>query len=321
MEHIWNSAAVVIPIVFVLAYGYGAGRFKAFGSPDAIETINKLVLTFALPPLLFVGTVSVSRAQLEQELVLFAVLLISLLIAFVLGLLLARYLFKRNLIEASIAGLAFSFAAGPFYGPALLGGLYGPQSGVAVSMISLVINVVVVPIAVTIIKVELAKAQSEQQSLATVIGQAIYRAIFKTPFVWAPLVGFVLVFLEVPVPEVARKSLVLIGQATAGVAVFVAGMTIAANRFRLSGEVLLFVLLKNVALPAMVLGVALPMGMHIDTDMLQEGLLLAALPAGPMIVLLATRYQQYQEEASSILALSTVGMLISVTALVIVLRA
>ncbi len=320
MESIWNSAVVVIPIIFVLAYGYAAGRTKAFGSPDAIETINKLVLTFALPPLLFVGTVSVTRAQLEHDLVLFVALLASLLLAYLAGLLIAKYLFKRTLVESSIAGLAFSFSAGPFYGPALLGGLYGTQSGIAVSMISMVINVVIVPIAVTVIKVDLAKQQGAHSSLGSLIGQALYQAIFKTPFVWAPLIGFILVFLTIPVPEVAKKSFVLIGQATAGVAIFVAGMTIAANTFRITGEVLAFTLLKNVALPVIFAVIAFGLGMSADTVLFREGLLLAALPAGPMIVLLATRYKQYQQEASSILALSTVGMLITVTALVMMLR-
>lgn len=320
MEHILHSAAVVIPIIFVLAYGYGAGRTKAFSSPKAIETINELVLTFALPPILFVGTVSANREQLLHDMVLFLALLISLLLAFFLGLLIAKLVFKRTTIEAAIAGLAFSFSAGPFYGPALLGSLYGEQSGIAVSMISLVINVVVVPIAMILIKLDIAKTAQTHNSLGVLVGQALYQSIFKTPFVWAPLLGFVLVFLGVQVPEVAKSSLTLIGQATAGVAVFVAGMTIAANAFTVTREILLFAVLKNIALPIIFVLIALAMGMQFHTQIFNEGLLLAALPSGPMIVLLATRYQQYQKEASSILALSTVGMLITVTALVVLIQ-
>lgn len=320
MEHILHSIAIVVPIIFVLAYGYGAGRTKAFEETDAISTINKLVLTFALPPALFVGTVSVTRSQLLSDMVLFLALLFSLLIAYFVGLFIAKCLMKRNLVESSIAGLAVSFSAGPFYGPALLGGLYGTESGVAVSMISLVINVIIVPIATILIKVELARQAKNHTSLGSLVGHSVYQAIFKTPFVWAPLLGFIFVFIGLDVPDVARSSLALIGQATAGVAVFVAGMTIAANKFKVTREVLVFTLLKNIGLPALFLGIAVALGMSLSSEIFDEGILLAALPSGPMIVLLATRYKQYQQEASSILALSTVGMLLTVTALVVLIQ-
>lgn len=194
MSQLLQSLTVIVPIVFVLAFGFFAGKAKAFGTDGkaSIKTINHYVLTFALPPSLFVGTISVSKAQLLSEMVLFYSLLISLLIAFTIGLFIAKYLFKRNMIEASIAGLAASFSAGPFYGPALLGSIYGDQSGVAVSMIALVINVFIVPLATVLIKIDLGK-NNRQQSEARVdklVMTSICEAIFKTPFVWAPLLSF-----------------------------------------------------------------------------------------------------------------------------------
>lgn len=317
MEQILQSAAVVVPIIFVLAFGFGAQKAHLFGTDvNPIPIINNLVLKIALPPMLFVGTIMVTRAQLLEEIILFGALLVALLIAYFVGFLVAKILFRRNSVESSIAGLAVSFSAGPFYGPALLGSLYGVESGVAISIISLVINVVIVPLATIIIKLSLAKMADQHDSLVKLIGHSLFEAIFKTPFVWAPLLAFILVFLDIRMPEVVDHSLTLIGKATAGVAVFVAGMTIAANRFKLSFEVLLIALLKNVGLPALFIAIALLFGIQKGALIYDEGLLLAALPSGPMIVLLATKYQQYQQQASSILAVSTVGMLITVTALI-----
>ena len=330
MDHILQSAAVVVPIIFVLIFGFSAQKAHLFGRDvNPIPIINNLVLKVALPPMLFVGTIMVTRAQLLEEILLFCALLITLTIAYFVGFLLAKLLFKRNSVESSIAGLAVSFSAGPFYGPALLGALYGTESGVAISIISLVINVFIVPLATIIIKLSLAKsaqsAQSTQSakhdSLFKLIGYSLYEAIFKTPFVWAPLLAFILVFLDIKMPEVVDHSLTLIGKATAGVAVFVAGMTIAANRFKFTFEVLFIALLKNVGLPALFIAIALLFGIQQNVLTYNEGLLLAALPSGPMIVLLATKYQQYQQQASSILAVSTVGMLITVTALIYLLHA
>lgn len=321
MEHILQSMTIVIPIIFVLAFGFFAGKKQAFGTEGKpLTTLNELVLTFALPPALFVGTVTVSHQTLIHELDLFFALLVCLLVAYFIGLGIAKFLFKRNMVEASIAGLAVSFSAGPFYGPALLGSLYGVESGVAVSMISVVINVFIVPLATIIIKTTIAEEHQSNDSLIKLIGSSIYQAIFKTPFVWAPLLAFILVFLNVHMPHVVINSLELIGKATAGVAVFVAGMTIAANQFKLSFEVLVFSILKNIGLPILFIGVAIWLfKMPVHTTTFNEGLLLAALPSGPMIVLLATRYKQYQQQASSILAVTTLGMLITVTALIMMI--
>ena len=105
----------------------------------------------------------------------------------------------------------------------------------------------------------------------------------------------------------------LIGEATAGIAIFVAGMTIAAHHFKLTKEVLCITILKNIGLPLIFVAIAILVHLKSGSVTFNEGLLLAALPSGPMIVLLSTKYKQYQQEASSILALSTVGMIITIT--------
>lgn len=320
MSHILQSITIVTPIIFVLALGFFAGKKQAFGkSSDSISVINELVLNFALPASLFVGTISVTRTQLLGDTGLFISLLISLLVAYFIGLFVAKYIFKRNMIEASIAGLAVSFSAGPFYGPALLDSIYGQAGGVSVSIIALLLNVFIVPLATIIIKLNVSSS-NKKTSLTKMIGQSIFDAIFKTPFVWAPLLAFVLVFLDIHMPDIVTSSLKLIGEATAGIAIFVAGMTIAENKFKLTKEVVTIALLKNIGLPLLFVGVALFLHMTKGSTTFDQGLLLSALPSGPMIVLLATRYKQYQQEASSILAFSTVGMLVTVTAIIALLN-
>jgi len=321
MEHVLQSLTIVTPIIFVLLLGLFAGKKNAFGKDgDSVSVINELVLTFALPASLFVGTVSVTKKELINELDLFFSLLVCLLIAYFIGLAVAKFIFKRNMVEASIAGLAVSFSAGPFYGPALLGSIYGTKGDVAVSIIALILNVFIVPLATIIIKVNIQNKEANKNSIFKMISQAIYQAIFKTPFVWAPLLGFILVFLDIQIPLVVTNSLDMIGKATAGVAIFVAGMTIAEHKFSLTKEVISIALLKNIAVPALFIGIALFFHISKVSASFNQGLLLAALPSGPMIVLLATKYKQYQKEASSILALSTIGMIITVTAIIAALN-
>jgi predicted permease len=131
----------------------------------------------------------------------------------------------------------------------------------------------------------------------------------KAPLVWAPLLTIALVLIGVSVPHLLDSALTLIGQAAFGVALFVAGLTIAARKMTVNLEVGVNIVLKMVAQPALFLLLALALG--IKEPYGHEGFLLTALPSGPLGVLLATRYNTYQSEASSTLALTTLSLLIT----------
>ena len=314
MSGLLQSLTIVAPIVLILILGFVAEKRKAFGDgPEPLNVINELVLTFALPAMLFFGTVTVSREAIINQLPQFVGLTATVLIMFFIAFLLSMFVFKRNAVESSIAGLGASFAAGPFYGPALLGGLYGERSDIAVSVFSLVVNIFLVPMAIVIIKMTMARQAGTHSSVGKLVASSVFDSIFKTPFVLAPLIAFVLVFVDVKIPEFFLSTLELIGKATAGTAVFVAGMTIAVNRFKVSTEIIIHAILKNIFLPILFFALMYLVFEDTASTSFRENMLLCALPSGPLIVLLATRYKSYQEEASSLLAITTFGMMITLT--------
>ena len=114
----------------------------------------------------------------------------------------------------------------------------------------------------------------------------------KTPFVWAPLLAVALVLVGVSVPPLVNSALSLIGQATGGVALFVAGLMIAAHKVIFNLEVGVNTVLKMLVQPAVFFLLALAFG--VKPPFLYEGLLLTALPSGPMGILLATRNKMYR---------------------------
>lgn len=327
MEKIWQSMTVVIPIIFVLVFGYVVGRRQGFGSgPGPLKTMNKLVLSYALPSSLFAGTVIVSRQQLIHDLSTLLVMLVTMIGGFLAVFLVARYLLKRTIITACLQALAVSMPAGPFYGPALLSPVYGAGSSISVSMVSIAMNVFLVPLAMVLLiydsKKTLAKTDAKsdsKSSIGPIISQSLYHAFFQTPLVWASCLGFIVVLIGLPIPPVVNASLDLIGKATAGVAVFICGLTLAGYKIVLDGEVWLNFVLKNVALPGLFLLFALLMGLNVHSGIFGEGALLIALPTAPLVVLLAQEYDQYQAHASATLGLTTVGMIVTITALIMIL--
>lgn len=59
----FSALEVLLPVLFVLALGFWAGRAKRFDS-DQVAGLNELVLNYAFPALLFVGIVRASRGSL-----------------------------------------------------------------------------------------------------------------------------------------------------------------------------------------------------------------------------------------------------------------
>ena len=140
-----QTLTIVVPVFFVLLLGYAAGRARAFGS-DKVAGINELVLDFALPASLFAGTVSTSRSQLLQQGSLLLGLLISVVGLYVLVFFLGRLLFHHSVADAALQAIMVSFAAGPFFGPAVLSPVSGASSAIVISLIALILNIVIVPI-------------------------------------------------------------------------------------------------------------------------------------------------------------------------------
>jgi malonate transporter and related proteins len=294
---------IVFPIFFVLLLGYAAGRTNQFDSHQ-VAGINELVLNFAVPASLFFGTVGVSRTQLLRETPLLMAMLVSLVGMYIVVFLLGKILFRHTVGGAALQAIAVSFTAGPFFGPAVLIPIYGTSSAVAISMIALILNIVIVPATLVLLGISLPPAESGIKSPAVaLLGSALVRAI-KAPFVWVPLVAFALVLAGVNVPAVVDSALGLIGHATSGVALFVAGITIATSKITLNLEVGVNAVLKMVVLPVFCFSLAALFS--VKAPFSDEGLLLTALPSGPIGILLATRYKTYEAEASSTMAVTMI---------------
>jgi malonate transporter and related proteins len=298
---------IIVPIFFVLLLGYAAGRAKEFGS-DQVAGINELVLDFALPASLFVGTVSTPREQLLQQGPFVLALLVGIVGLYVIVLLLGRQLFRHAMGLAALQAITVCFSAGPYFGPAVLTPVYGASGAVAISMIAIILNIVIVPMTLILIEVSRGTEGSEVKSIASLVGPALANAV-KTPFVWAPLLAVALVLVGVRVPHLVDSALSLIGQATGGVALFVAGLMIAAHKVIFNLEVVVNAVLKMLVQPAVFFLLALAFG--VKPPFLYEGLLLTALPSGPMGILLATRNKMYESDASSALAATSIAMLIT----------
>src|SRR5271156_2520303 len=139
--------SALAPIVFTLLLGFVASWRRDFGPKEA-SVLNRMVLLYAVPLALFVGTVGTPRADLFQDITLVVALFAAIVGLYALVFLLFRLVFRFSLSESVLAALTASAPAVPFMGPAILGDLFGKASSVTIAIAALIINLIVVPITI-----------------------------------------------------------------------------------------------------------------------------------------------------------------------------
>jgi malonate transporter len=297
--------SALAPIVITLLFGFLAAWRRDFGPKEA-SVLNRMVLLYAVPLALFVGTVGTPRAILVQDVVLVVTIFMAIIGLYALVFVLFRFVFRVPLSESVLAALIASSPAVPFMGPAILGDLFGKASAVTIAIAALVINLIVVPI--TILGLALGRTligtTVPPSTRPSVFAEKLLETV-KEPIVWAPVLGFVLVLWNVRIPSIFDHGFSLLGQASGGVALFASGIMLAAYKIKIDWSVLLLVLLKNIAQPSLVLGGLLWLGY--GAPVVPEAVLTTAIPVMPIAITLAVQYHVSEARASSALFLSVIG--------------
>jgi malonate transporter and related proteins len=301
--------SALAPIVFTLLLGFVAAWRHDFGPKEA-SVLNRMVLLYAVPLALFVGTVGTPRTDLVQDIAFVVAIFVAIVGFYVLVFVLFNFVFRFSLSESVLAALAASSPAVPFMGPAILGDLFGKTSAVTIAIASLVINLIVVP--VTILGLALGRIP------AAITGSATTHSAFteklletvKQPIVWAPVLAFVFVLCNVRVPSIVDHGLSLLGQATSGVALFASGIMLAAYKIQIDRTALSLALLKNIVQPALVLVGLRSLGY--GAPIVPEAVLTTAIPSMPIVIVLAVQYHVLEGRASSALFLSVIGSMFTI---------
>jgi malonate transporter len=312
----------VLPMIVTVLLGFVAAWYHDFGPKDA-PILNRMVLGYAVPLALFAGTVTTSRAQLSQDIPLVIALCVSIIGLYATVLLLCRWTFRLPMNISALAALTAAAPAVPFIGPAILGDLFGMASAIPIAIASLVINLTVVPVTLLLLSLNTQEGDSSgtssaaQQGISTASRPTSQLSVLtaklgetvKEPIVWAPTLGFVFVLGGLRIPQVIVHSLSMLGQASGGVALFAAGIVLAAAPIKANGRVLSLVFLKIVLQPALVLVALRWLGYR--NPIVNEAVLTTAIPVMPIVIMFAVKYHVAESEAASAVLFSVIGSVIT----------
>jgi malonate transporter and related proteins len=314
----------LLPMVVTFLLGFVAARRGGFGPKDA-AILNRMVLLYAVPLLLFAGTVGTPRAELSQDLPLLIALGVAIVGLYGAVLLLSRFAFRRRLSTSALAALTASGPAVPF--SAVLGYLFGGPGAIPIAIASLVVNLTVIPVTILLLTSDIAGHESQGKFRAiddehlasppatcgSVLAATLAETI-KEPIVWAPVLAFVIVLSGAGIPKLIVHSLSLLGNAAGGIALFGSGIVLATLRIKVNRYVLFWVFLKNVVQPALVLGGL--RWLDYGNPIVSKAVLTTAIPSMPMVIMLAVQYRAAEAEIVSAVFLSVIGSVITVGAFI-----
>lgn len=289
----------LVPIFAVMALGYFAGWIRDIDNRHVTE-LNALVMDFALPAALFVATATTHRSLLLAQWPLLLLLLASMLALFALSFWVQRRLFRLGPSEAAVQALTIAAPNYAAAGLALITSMFGASETIYVALAVATGSVVLSPLALAIL-------ESDQPTNGDATGiKAVLRGInrsLRKPIVLAPIAGMAFSLLGIPLAEPIKDSFQLIGKSAGGVALFLTGLILSAQRIELNWNVLSGTILKNLVHPLLALGLLLALPLEQQTE--RAAILLCALPCGFFGTLFALRYRLESHLPGSTLIVSS----------------
>lgn len=294
------ALGALLPVVITLLLGFLAAWHKDFSGKNAV-ILNRMVLLYALPLLLFAGTISLPRHVLLADIPLALSIAVTMVTTFFIVTLLAYFVFRRDLGTSTLQGLAIGGPAVPFVGVPVLGFLYGGvDASIPVAAASLTMNLIQVPACLVLLSMSSMRAGLR---VAPTSFSSHLISAFKEPVVWAPISAVLLVIIGVHLPPAVIRSLKLLGAATGGVALFASGIVLFSQRVSLNWMVVLNVMARNLAIPALLWGAMLALGLPLNA--IHVAVVTMAIPTAAITVIFAVEYGIAEKEMASTLLFST----------------
>ncbi|MDB6016636.1 MAG: Auxin Efflux Carrier [Pedosphaera sp.] len=290
----------LVPIFVGLLLGYAAGLRKIVDNKD-VKGLITFLMTFALPCSMFVIIARTPQQLLWGQVKSAVVLAIVYMAVFVATYYASRNLGKDTAANSIVLASTIGFPNTTGVGFPLLQAVYGPESSVTVAVALAVGAFTLTPITLAILEAGTSSCRTLPH--AARIRTSLWRAL-KKPVFWAPVLGVLAAVVKLHTPVYFDNSLIILGNATEGTALFVTGLIASAQRFNLNWGVGWAILGKNVIQPALCLAIALLVGMPLEQT--RYIVLLCALPSGFFGILFGESFNATPAVASSSLIASTV---------------
>ncbi len=310
MESLVN---VAFPIFAIMALGYWAGCRRLL-NPATTSALNRYVFLFALPATMFVFSARAKISEIFNWPYIGAYLLGS-LGTVILALLAARLAFRLGREEVAMHGALATYASSGYMGipifltafgaagilPAIITNLIGPMSLLALIMLAL-----------EAMRRPEASLFRKLRDIGTVVA--------TSPVIVASVLGILFALFRIPLPVPLGNMLDLLASSAGPTALFALGLSLVGHSLLGDlGEICWQTFLKLIVHPALV-WLCVTWVFAVDPFWAQSAVIMAALPTGSSIFVVAEQYGVAPRRASAIIALSTAISVITLSFLFVALE-
>lgn len=299
---------IVLPVFAIILSGYFAGRLKLLGEGSG-EVLQRFVFYIAMPVLLFYA-----MAQVEIEEILNWPYLSAYLggqtITFIVALIVAKFLLKKRLAESALSSMAGIYGNTGYMGIPIIMAAFGSDWLIPAIIATVVNAAIVLGVVTAIIETKLSVSDNTASVLKDVI-----TAFLRNPLLIGPLLGVCWSLSGLGLAAPIETFCSILGAAAGPCALFSVGLFLVGKSLnRNSLEVSWIVSLKLIVHPAITWALAFHV-LKVDVMWATICVVMAALPTGANIFILARHYDMYLDRTSAIILISTIASLVTLSIL------
>ena len=310
MIDVLNLSLPYFGLIFV---GFACGKFRKLPE-TGLAWLNFFLLYIALPALFFRILAKTPFEQLNNLPFVVATTCATAL-AFVLAAALALVIRRGHPREAVMTGLAGGFGNIGYMGPGLALATFGPPAAVPVALIFCFDSIFLF----SLMPLLMAVLETPRRPLLPMIVNVVRQIVFH-PLIVASWLGALAAAFHLEPPVAVDRTLQFLQNAAAPVALFALGVTVALRPFdRVPWEVPAAVAVKLLMHPLLAFAMLTALG-PFDTQWVATALLMASLPPALNAFIIARQYDTWVEAASTAVLLGTMASVLTLTALMWLLK-
>ena len=297
---------VILPVFIVISLGYVTVWGGLFTSNN-IDSLMKFSQSFAIPFLLFKGITEINLEESFQPKLLGSFYTGSFIIFF-LGIIGARWFFKRDWEDCVTIGFCCLFCNSLVLGLAITERAYGANALQGNFAIVTLHAPFCYGVGITAMEIALNRGKNPIKLIKNV---AV--AMFKNALVIAMITGFIVNIYNISLPHAASDSIDMIVQVALPTALF--GMGGVLYQYRPSGDIGPIIMISFASLllhPVFVLFLA--NYFTLDIQSIRSAVLTSAMAPGINAYIFSNMYQRSQRIAASTVLLTTIGSLLTIWA-------
>jgi malonate transporter and related proteins len=303
MEAVVN---VVLPVFAIVLAGFACGRLRLLGAGGS-EALNGFVYFAALPVLFFGSLAKVELSQIFNWPYLIAFVL-GMLATAIAALLMGRFVFRTRDSALAVQNMGALFSNTGYMGIPLAITAFGREAALPAILATIVNGALIMGLYILWIE-----TQQSTASRRLHVARDAFAGVFKSPLVLSAIAGILCSGLGVQVPAPLLTFCEIMGAAAPPAALFAMGLFMVGKNFKGDlVEVGAFSALKLVLHPLATFAIVAWL-IPVEPGWRDVLLLMAALPTGSLVFVLASQNDTYVRRATGIILGSTLASIVTLS--------